>query len=133
MTSRPKLFSEFLKGITVANTSNSGCKIICNLKQYVLVDCKFIPWNSKDTKRTFLSNLYIKEILMRVNLSKKIRRPGGYELLGARCLYRDQMLTVCGWQELADKETGEIVKQLTLAGRFGTPVPCKALITEVQL
>ena len=133
MTARPKTFNEFLKRITIVSTEAKGCKIICDLKRYVLVECRTKPWNTPDTRKTFLANLYIKEILLRVNMSKKIKRPEGYELLGAKCMMNDNVYTICGWREVVDRDTGEIIKQLTLTGRWNSPTPFKVLINQVQL
>lgn len=133
MTTRPKTFNEFVKAITIVYNASSGCKITCNLKRYVLVECRVKPWNSVSTRRTFLINMYIREVLLKTNIPKCIRRPAGYELLGKRCLWRDQVVTVCAWVELVNPQTGEVTKELTLAGRWHTPVPFKAMENEVQL
>ena len=133
MKLRPKIFSEFMLGIQIAYPHGGGVKIICKLKSYVLVDTKHKPWNTPDTRRTFLANLYIKEVLLKLNISNKIKRIKGFELLGKKCFYREELLTICSWKEMVDKETGEMTKQLTLAGRFLTPTPLKVFINEVQL
>jgi len=133
MLSRPKTFGEFYKGITIVHRENGGVKIICKRGEFVILETRYKPWNSRDTKTTFLINLYIKEVLSKVDLSKKIKRPEGFELLGKRCLHNEQLLIICGWEEMANTETGEIVKMLTLAGRWASPVPFKTPITNVQL
>lgn len=133
MTSRPKTFSEFCDGLRIVERPKGGIKLICMRNQSVLLETKVKPWNTTATRKTFLANLYIKEILLRVNMSKKVRRPEGFELLGARCLYGEQVVTICAWKEVVNPETGEIVKQLTLAGRWHTDTPFKALISEVQI
>ena len=133
MTSRPKIFSEFMAGITIVHRDNGGIKIICKLKDYVLLESRFKPWNTPDMRKTFLANLYIKEVLLKINISKYIQRPEGFELLGKRVLYRDEVVVICSWKELVDKETGELTKILTLAGRFLSPAPFKTSINNVQL
>jgi hypothetical protein len=132
MTSRPKTFSEFCDGLRIVERPKGGIKLICMRNQSVLLETKLKPWNTTATRKTFLANLYIKEILLRVNMSKKIRRPEGFELLGARCLYGEQVVTICAWKEMADPETGEIKKQFTLAGRWHTDTPFKAFETQIQ-
>jgi hypothetical protein len=133
MKSRPKTFSEFYAGIRIVERTNGGIKLICLRNQSVLLETKIKPWNTPSTRKTFLANLYIKEILFKFSLSKKIKRPDGYELLGTKCLYGEQVVTICGWKEVVNPETGEVVKQLTLAGRWHTDTPFKALISQVQL
>lgn len=133
MTARPKTFDEFIRAVTITYNAAHGCKIICNLKKYVVAECKTKPWNTVATRRTFLINLYIREVLLKSNLSKLMQRPAGYELLGRRCMYGNDIVTVCSWEELVNTDTGEVTKRLTLAGRWGTPVPFKAMINEVQI
>lgn len=133
MTARPKTFSEFYSGLRIVERPKGGIKLICLRNQSVLLETQVKPWNTPATRRTFLSNLYIKEILMRVNMSKKIRRPEGFELLGARCMYGNDVVVICGWKEIVNPDTGEIVKQFTLAGRWHTDTPFKALENQVQL
>lgn len=133
MNCRPKLFSEFKSGIRIVNRAGGGIKILCMRDKFVMLESKFKPWNSVETRMTFLKNLYIKEILQKINLSKKIKRPEGFELLGARCLYNDEVLIVCAWKEMVDPNTGEVTKQLTLAGRWRSPAPFKIMMNQVQL
>lgn len=133
MKTRLKTFGEFEKQITIVHRPKGGIKIMCSLKEYVIIEKDIKPWNTPDTRMTFLANLYIKEILLSINPSKRIPRQEGYELLGARCMYNDEMVVICSWRELVDKNTGEITKMLTLAGRWRSPTPFKVLISEVQL
>ena len=133
MQSRPKTYGEFESGFMIVNRPGGGVKMITKRKGFVFFESKLKPWNTPAMKTTFLKRLYIAEILMRVNLPAKIRRPEGFELLGARCIHRKERVVICAWKELVDSETGEQNKQLTLSGTWRTGAPYKALLNEVQL
>lgn len=70
MKTRLKTFGEFEKQITIVHRPKGGIKIMCSLKEYVIIEKDIKPWNTPDTRMTFLANLYIKEILLSINPSK---------------------------------------------------------------
>lgn len=131
MKVRFKKFSEFVNGITIAY-GDTGCKIICNLQNYVLLDVKFKPWSSPKTRQIFLAKMYMNEVLAKANPSKKIQRIEGYQYLGKRVMYRDQLSIICDAIEMVDPETGDMTTQIKI---FNSRLshPLKVFINEVQL
>ena len=137
MQTRYKTFSEFIHSTRIAYKQSSGANgvlIVCkaHLNSQVLFENKFKPWNSEATRRIFLIKLYIKNILLAINVSKHIRRMAGYELLGKRCLYRDHVSVICDAWEVVNQETGEVSKKLSISNELYNH-PLDLLITEVQL
>lgn len=132
MQTRLKTYREFVKAIVIAHDSNGGFKIICSLKRYKLCESKVKFWNTPATRKTFLAHLYIQHILWEKNIAKNIKRIPGYELLGKRCFYNDNLCVVCDAGDVVNSETGEVIKQLTLVSKIRQH-PFKVLITEVQI
>lgn len=121
-----------MKAIVISHTQSGGYKIICTLKKYLLCESRQKPWNTPLTRKTFLAKLYIEEILKKHTMSKLIRRIDGYEYLGKRCLYKDNVCVVCDAVEVVHQETGEMTYLLTLVNNNRTQ-PFKILIAEVQI
>ena len=132
MKSRYKTYKEFIESITLVHDQQTGYKIICNLKSYVVVQSKVKPWNTPETRKSFLVKLYITQVLQKHTMSKRFPRIEGYELLGRRCMYNDYICIVCDSVELVHRETGEVKNQLTLFGDNRSN-PFKVLINQVQL
>jgi len=115
MRTRYYTFEEFLKHITIVSRAHKGIHgvmIVCKLKRYVLIKTEFPLWNSKFTRRSYLAKLYIAEVLRKKNVSLKIARIPGYELLGRRCTRRGDTLIICGHWDVVDTDTGELDTQL---------------------
>lgn len=134
MKARFKTFREFLNDIVMSHTEK-GFKIIC--KKYLVTEGKIKPWNTPKTRTTFLAKLYIKEVLLKHDMKKGIARIEGYELLGKRCMYNDNLCVVVDAADLVDTSTGEMTKQLTIVNS-GTAhwlrsQPFKVLINQVQI
>lgn len=132
MRARVKTFGEFVKAITIAYTQSNGFKIICNLKNYKLCESSVKFWNTPHTRKTFLAHLYIENILWKHTLSKTFPRKEGYELLGRKCFYKDNLAIVCDAIDVVNKDTGEVIKQLSIV-TTNRQHPFKVLITEVQI
>lgn len=131
MKTRLKIFTEFVNGLTIAY-SETGCTIVCKLKRYVLLDVKYRPWVSPQTRKGFLVKMYIEEILWKANPSKLIQRIHGFELLGRRCMHRDELSVVVDAADMVNPETGEMTKQLTIANHW-IKHPFKVYETDVQI
>lgn len=131
MKARFKTFREFLNDIVMSHTEK-GFKIICRTKKYLVIEGKIKPWNTPKTRTSFLAKLYIREVLLKHDLKKGMPRMEGYELLGKRCLYRDNICVVVDAVDLVDTNTGEMTKRLTLVNDNHSQ-PFKVLITEVQI
>lgn len=136
MQARPKTFSEFLKQVIIVNRPGGGVKIVCKLKDYVMLETKLKPWNTPATRKSFLGNIYIREVLMRVNEMKHIQRPSGFDLLGRRRTYRTQPVVICDAVEGVNSETGEMGIMVTICyiHKFhnSTNAPFKTLITNLK-
>jgi hypothetical protein len=133
MNIRFKTFSEFMNGIKLVNRPAGGIKIVCGIgDRYVLLESKFKPWNTPDTRRIFLVKMYLKEVLEKANPSKKIQRVPGFELLGKRCLYRDAVSIICDAVDMVDPDTGEMTKRLKI---FNDNIrkPFSVFINNVQI
>lgn len=108
MKTRLKTYKEFLAGIIMVNTTDKGVKFVCKKKNYVMLHAQVKPWNTVATKKSFLVRLYIKEIVQKINPSKKIARIKDFELLGGRCAYNGRTMIVCDKYEGVDPETGNM-------------------------
>lgn len=132
MRVRLKTFGEFVKGITIAHKEDGGVKILCQRKGFLMLETNFKPWNTKDTRKSFLVKYYIEEILWKCNPSKKISRIEGFELLGKRCMYCDTLGVIMDAWDVVDKETGETDTKLIIVTRLRT-APFETLKSNVQL
>jgi len=136
MQSRPKTFTEFQKHVVIVNRPGGGVKIICKLKDYVILETKLKPWNTPAMRKTFLGNMYIRQILMRVNEMKHIQRQPGYELLGRRKQFRSQPVVICDAVEGVNPETGEMQTLATICYIHkypnSTEAPFKTLIVNLK-
>lgn len=135
MKSRYKTFSEFTSAIKIVYRSNNGVKIFCMVKgkEYVILETGYRPWNSEQTRRRFIIRLYIREILSKHSMNKRITRIEGFELLGQRCLYLDQLHIICSSEDLVNTETGEITKKLLIVNAATNDRPTKVFINQVQI
>jgi len=129
---RYKTYSQFISGIRIVHRDNGGVNIVCKRGNYVVEKLQYKPWNSADTKRTWFIKFYCKRILGAFSISKKIARIEGFELLGARCLYRDTVCIICNSEDYVDPETGEVIRKLTMYSDI-LQHPFTAFETEVQL
>lgn len=136
MQSRPKTFTEFQKHVVIVNRPGGGVKIVCKLKDYVILETKLKPWNTPAMRKTFLGNMYIKQILMTVNEMKHIKRIPGYELLGRRKLYHNTPVVICDAVEGVNPETGEMQTMVTICHLTkypnSTQAPFKTLIVNLR-
>lgn len=136
MQARPKTFSEFQKQVIIVNRPGGGVKIICKLKDYVILETKLKPWNTPAMRKTFLGNMYIRQILMRVSEMKHIQRPPGYDLLGRRKQFRSQPVVICDAFEGVNPETGEMQTLVTICYIHkypnSTEAPFKTLIVNLN-
>lgn len=132
MKTRFKTYGEFKKAITIVNAIGGGIKIICNLKNYVLLETQYKPWNTKDMKTTFLVRLYIKEVLWKCQLSKFIQRTEGYELLGRRVMVGEQVAVIVNKVDVVNSETGEPDINLTISIMHRN-TPTHILASQIQL
>lgn len=132
MKARFKVFSEFIKGITIAFDDKGGCTIICDLKKYVLLKTNVKPWHSVKTKQQYLMKMYFAEVLEKHTIHKNIQRIKGYELLGKRAYHADQLFIICDAQEMVEKTTGEMTHQITMFSKQNYRTS-KIMIGEVQL
>ena len=133
MKTRLKTYGEFMKAITIVQGVHGGVKLICNKPyQYVLLETHVKPWNSKETRKSFLVRLYIKNIIWKMNVSKFIQRIEGFELLGRRVMHGEQVAVIVNAQEGVNQETGEAVTMLTITTMHST-TPIKILSTLIQL
>ena len=115
MTARYKTFAEFMRGIKVAYRVFGGCTIVYTAgKKKMLQRYNVLPWNSKETKRTFLARMYVNKILSQFEIANKIRRPEKYDLLGRRCKYHGDKCVIVNAVQVVDTSTGEVDEQLTL-------------------
>lgn len=131
MKSRFKTWSEWQKGIKVAKMGRRVL-IYCNLNKITILDSPVRPWNSRETHTSFMVKLYFKEVLLKHAMSRQIERIPGFELLGARCLYRDRIYVVCQAAEVVNQETGEVDVKLTIFSDHLTH-PIKVLKSEVKI
>lgn len=132
MRSRYKTFKQFFEGIRIAYDSDGGCTIICKLKNFVILKTVSKPWNSKETKIRFLIRLYFEQVLEKINLSKKIQRIEGYELLGKRCYEGDYLYIICDCWDSTDVDTGETIKKIKAFNKYNY-LPTEFFINQVQL
>lgn len=109
MKSRYKTYIEFLEQTKVVHRPGGGIKIFCEKNISMILESRFKPWNSPETKHSFLVKLYIREVLWKQELSKKIARIEGFEWLGKRVVYKKHLSVVCDTGEVVDPETGEIL------------------------
>jgi len=115
MQTRFKTLSEFYKSITLINRPGGGIKILCRRNNHIIVETKTKPWNTPDTRHYFLVKLYIREILFGKNVSKRITRITGYEFLGRRCMYKDDICVIISWVEGVNSQTGEVMYNFTIS------------------
>ena len=127
MKTRYKIFSEFLKQAKVGYANNEVV-IVC--KNNVLYKGQR-PWNSPETKKSFLAKLYIKYVLQRKDISSKIQRIEGYELLGKRYNYKSNITIVCATEEVVDPDGGEVLIMTTSIAEHRTQ-PFKILLRELE-
>ena len=132
MRSRYRTFGEFMAGITIVNGETGGVKIICSLKNYVLVETKVKPWISPATRKAYLVKLYFKLILQHIALSKKIQRIIGYEMLGRRVFYQEQVAIIADAVEVVDQDSGEMTYKLRIFTDWNKPT-FTTFLSNVQL
>ncbi|HNU14056.1 MAG TPA: hypothetical protein PKI55_06305 [Chitinophagaceae bacterium] len=135
MKARFKTYSEFTSAIKIVYRANNGVKIICWVKgkEYVVLETSFRPWNSDKTRNGFLVRLYIREVLGKHIIGKRMKRKEGYELLGHRCFYLEQFFIICNAEEWVNTQTGEITQKLLIVNAATHERPVKVFINQVQL
>lgn len=118
MKTRYKTYSEFTKQILIVEITEGalrgGVSIICRQQSFVILKTKFKPWNSKQTKRCFLSKLYFKEVLCKHVVSQLVPRIEDYQWLGRRVSYQGSPFVVVDGWEGAHKDTGEVLRCLRI-------------------
>lgn len=88
--------------------------VIITCMKNVLVKTTIRPWNSPDTRSSFLAKVYIEHVLQKKSLPDNIMRIEGYELLGKRCSYKEHTIIICSTKEMVDTETGEMITRATV-------------------
>lgn len=126
MKTRYKTFAEFMKTSKIAYDNKEV--IIACLRTVLYRGQR--PWNSPQTRKSFLAKLYIKHVLQRKNISLLVQRIEGYELLGKRFIYKRHEVIVCSTQEMVDTDTGEILIMAILVADH-RPQPFKLLLKEL--
>ncbi len=136
MQARPKTFTEFQKHVVIVNRPGGGVKIVCTLKNFVILETKLKPWNTPAMRKTFLGNMYINQVLMRVNEMRHIQRTPGYELLGRQKLYHNTKVVICNAVEGVNPDTGEMQTLVTICHMTtyhnSTRAPFKTLIVNLK-
>jgi hypothetical protein len=109
MHTRYKTLREYAQQITVAHTQSGGVSIYWSrASQHHILYQGVTPWNTKGTKRSFLTKLYFQHVLRVKKVSLKIRRAPGFEWLGARGVYKQSFALVVDGCEMLNPATGEM-------------------------
>lgn len=112
MRLRYKTYLEFAQQIKIVNRIFGGRTIVCSLNDAVVLKTPTKPWNSPQTRKSFLVKLYIEQVLQKINVSEKISRMPGYELLGKRFKRNGDTLIIVSSVEVVDTSTGEVDEEL---------------------
>jgi len=134
MKSRYKTFGEFHRDVREVHSTTGGFKLVCYLrgKEYVVMSLKSKPWNTPQTRKTFIARVYVDEMLWKCHLSRKIQRIEGFELLGRKVNYNDHLSVICNAVDMVNPDTGETRKQIVLVNSFRS-IPFKVFLNQVQL